>query len=213
MDTWLVVDDHPAICFAVKAILHSPGNNTVLTATNGMTALSQIKEKMPSLVILDIMLNKMDGLQILHYIRQIDPCIKVIVYTSLSEDLYAERALRAGASAFFSKDLEISQLAPLCQTVLLGYSCFPHTALSSLLVSSTAGDKTDNVLAQLSDRELTVLRYLSSGLSNKEIADRLLLSNKTISTYKARLMGKLNVTDVSTLADILHTYKSQQSNG
>ncbi|MGX5011163.1 response regulator [Enterobacter asburiae] len=213
MDTWLVVDDHPAICFAVKAILHSPGNNTVITATNGMTALSQIKEKMPSLVILDIMLNKMDGLQVLHHIRQIDPHIKVIVYTSLSEDLYAERALRAGASAFFSKDSEISQLASLCHTVLSGYSCFPEAALATLLASSTMGDKTDNVLAQLSDRELTVLRYLSSGLSNKEIADRLILSNKTISTYKARLMGKLHVTDISALADILHAHKGPESNG
>lgn len=205
MGPWLIVDDHPAICFAVKAILSPLGNDSILTATNGLDALARIKENTPQLVILDIMLNKMDGLQILQHIRQVDSDIKVVVYTSLPAESYAERALRAGASGFFNKDQDISQLAPLCQLVLQGYACFPQTTLQPLL---SAPIHNENILARLSDRELTVLRYLSAGLSNKEIADRLILSNKTISTYKTRLMEKLKVNHTEELVDLfLHQDK------
>ncbi|WP_431225068.1 response regulator [Serratia sp. L9] len=201
MRTWLIVDDHPAICFAVKAILSPLGSNAILTATNGLAALAKIKEEAPQLVILDIMLNKMDGLQILQHIRQLDSSIKVVVYTSLPAESYAERALRAGASGFFNKDQDISQLAPLCQLVVQGYSCFPQATLLPLL---NAPIQYDNTLARLSDRELTVLRYLSEGLSNKEIADRLILSNKTISTYKTRLMEKLKINSSEELVAFFH---------
>jgi two-component system response regulator EvgA len=201
MISWLIVDDHPAICFAVKAILSSLNNDSIQTATNGLDALARIRENTPQLVILDIMLNKMDGLQILQHIRQVDSAIKVVVYTSLPTENYAERALRAGASGFFNKDQDISQLAPLCQLVLQGYACFPQTTLIPLL---SAPLKNENTLALLSDRELTVLRYLSEGLSNKEIADRLILSNKTISTYKTRLMEKLKISSTEDLVAFFH---------
>lgn len=201
MGAWLIVDDHPAICFAVKAILSSLGNDSILTATNGLDAMARIRENTPQLMILDIMLNKMDGLQILQHIRQVDSAIKVVVYTSLPAESYAERALRAGASGFFNKDQDIIQLAPLCQLVLQGYACFPQTTLMPLL---NAPQKNENNLALLSDRELTVLRYLSEGLSNKEIADRLILSNKTISTYKTRLMEKLKISCTEDLVAFFH---------
>lgn len=100
MDTWLVVDDHPAICFAVKTMLAQLGDNVIITANSGTEALAKIKESRPGMVILDIMLNKMDGLQVLQRIRQLDSAIKVIVYTGLPAENYAERAMRAGARGF-----------------------------------------------------------------------------------------------------------------
>ncbi|CAI1052984.1 response regulator transcription factor [Serratia quinivorans] len=206
MHTWLIIDDHPAICFAVKAILAPLGNNSIITATNGMVALAKIKELQPQLVILDIMLNKMDGLQILQHIRQMNSSIKVIVYSSLPAEIYAERVWRAGACGFFSKEQDLSQLAPLCQVVLQGYHCFPQGTFTSLLNAPT---QNEDIMDRLSDRELTVLRYLSEGLSNKEIADRLLLSNKTISTYKTRLMDKLKVQGADGLANFLHNKNSR----
>ncbi|CAI1815136.1 Virulence factors putative positive transcription regulator BvgA [Serratia quinivorans] len=208
MHTWLIIDDHPAICFAVKAILAPLGNNSIITATNGMAALAKIKELQPQLVILDIMLNKMDGLQILQHIRQMNGSIKVIVYSSLPAEIYAERVWRAGACGFFSKEQDVSQLVPLCLLVLQGYHCFPQGTFSSLL---NAPAQNEDLMDRLSDRELTVLRYLSDGLSNKEIADRLLLSNKTISTYKTRLMDKLKVQGADGLANFLHNKKSRRN--
>ncbi len=203
MSTWLIVDDHPAICFAVKAILAPLGDNTIISTTDGISALSQIKEKQPQLVILDIMLNKMDGLQILQHLRQLEIPSKVIIYTSLPAETYAERALRAGACGFFGKNQDISQLAPMCQLVLQNYHCFPSFITESLLISSTPEIQDKNALAKLSDRELTVLRYLSDGFSNKEIADKLILSNKTISTYKSRLIEKLQLSKPEDLITFL----------
>uniref|UniRef100_UPI0035C6B291 response regulator n=1 Tax=Serratia quinivorans TaxID=137545 RepID=UPI0035C6B291 len=208
MHTWLIIDDHPAICFAVKAILAPLGNNSIITATNGMAALAKIKELQPQLVILDIMLNKMDGLQILQHIRQMNSSIKVVVYSSLPAEIYAERTWRAGACGFFSKEQDLSQLVPLCQVVLQGYHCFPKGTFTSLLNAPT---QNEDLMDRLSDRELTVLRYLSEGLSNKEIADRLLLSNKTISTYKTRLIDKLKVQGADGLTNFLHN-KNSRSN-
>ncbi|EXU77361.1 response regulator transcription factor [Erwinia mallotivora] len=198
----VVIDDHPAICFAVKTLLAPLAQSEIRTATNGITALACIKQHQPELVILDIMLDKMDGLQILQHIRQLTPGVQVIVYTSLPADIYAPRALRAGASAFFNKEADIRQLIPLCQLVLQGYACFPQTTLAQKKESASAASEEDP-LALLSDREMTVLRYLATGMSNKEIADRLLLSNKTISTYKRRLLDKLQQESTAGLADLL----------
>lgn len=195
----VVIDDHPAICFAVKALLAPLTENEIRTATSGITALTCIKKHQPNLVILDIMLNKMDGFQVLRHIRQLMPDVQVVVYTSLSADIYAARALRAGAAAFLSKEADIRQLVPLCQLVLQGYVCFPQNTLTTK-TACVAGAPENDPLSLLSDREVTVLRYLASGMSNKEIADRLLLSNKTISTYKRRLLDKLKEDSIAGLA-------------
>ncbi|AVJ19192.1 DNA-binding response regulator [Serratia sp. MYb239] len=210
MDTWLVVDDHPAICFAVKTMLAQLGDNVIITANSGTDALAKIKEHRPGMVILDIMLNKMDGLQVLQRIRQLNSAIKVIVYTGLPAENYAERAMRAGARGFFHKDQDISQLVPLCQLVLQGYACFPYDAVTPLF---NTAERNSNALARLSDRELTVLRYLSEGLSNKDIADRLLLSNKTISTYKSRLIEKFNGKSLEEVYALLNEQGSTENNG
>lgn len=216
MGTWLVIDDHPAICFAIKAILTPLGDNTIISASDGISALAQIKEKQPQLIILDIMLNKMDGLQILQHLEQLEIPSKVIIYTSLPAETYAERAWRAGACGFFGKDQDISQLALICQLVLQNYHCFPDAITKSLLRPSSPNEHDKSALTKLSDRELTVLRYLSDGLSNKEIADRLILSNKTISTYKSRLMEKLKLSKPEDLVSFLnhldiseHSYEDQ----
>lgn len=202
MPVILVIDDHPAICFAVKAILAPLAENSIHTAASGASALSAIKAHRPDLVILDIMLSRMDGFQLLQHLRRQGLELRVIVYTSLPTETYAARAMRAGAAAFFNKAADIRQLLPLCQLVLQGYSCFPHATLAPLLAAPAAPKEADP-LASLSDRELTVLRYLTSGMSNKEIAARLLLSNKTISTYKRRLLDKLQQEDVASLRALL----------
>lgn len=203
MPVILVIDDHPAICFAVKTLLAPLADNAIHIATSGTAALACVKEHQPDLVILDIMLNKMDGLQVLQHLRQLLTDVRVIVYTSLPADTYAPRALRAGAAAFFSKDAEIRQLMPLCQLVLQGYDCFPRTTLSALRTATAQVGEQHDPLARLSDREVTVLRYLASGMSNKDIAARLLLSNKTISTYKRRLLAKLDLSNVDDLAALI----------
>lgn len=191
----IVVDDHPAICFALKAILSKNPNFHISTANDGVTAIALVKKLAPSLVILDIALSKMDGLEILQRMRRHNSTVKVLILSGQNSELYAERACRGGANGYLSKGEDLGHLPTLCDLILAGYSCFPSFLMTSLIVATQAPGGTP--LQKLSDREITVLRYLAAGLSNKEIATRLLLSNKTISTYKMRLMEKLNITDSS----------------
>ena len=189
----IVVDDHPAICFALKAILGKNPDFHISTANDGVTAMALLKERAPSLVILDIALTKMDGLEILQRMRRHDSTVKVLILSGQNSELYADRAFRAGANGYFSKDEDLSHLPTLCNLILAGYRCFPTFLLTRLM--ATAQVPGSSPLEKLSDREITVLRYLAAGLTNKEIAGRLLLSSKTISTYKTRLMEKLNIKD------------------
>lgn len=202
MPVIVIVDDQPAICFAVKAMLKPLAGNAIHTANSGANACASIRKHQPDLVILDILLNKMDGLQLLQQLSRQAFTLRAIVYSSLPPEIYASRAMRAGAAAFFSKDADIRQLVPLCQLVLQGYGCFPQSTLATLINTPAALPENDP-LAALSDRELIVLRYLVSGMSNKEIASRLLLSNKTISTYKRRLLDKLQQDSIEGLRALL----------
>lgn len=204
----LVVDDHPAICFALRAILEKNPQYHVLTATDGISATALLKEKSPALVILDIALAKMDGLEILHRLRRYNSKIKALVLTGQSSEMYAERAFRAGANGFLSKDDDLGHISAVCNLILSGYSCFPTFLLDGLgLAPQTSGRP---ALEKLSDREITVLRYLAAGLTNKEIATRLLLSNKTISTYKTRLLEKLNIRDIHEMQALLEQTQDPQ---
>lgn len=202
----LVVDDHPAICFALKAILSNIPEFHVSTASDGIAALALVHKKSPQLVILDIALAKTDGLEILHRIHHHDDKIKVLMLSGQNSELYAERACRAGAMGYLSKDEDLSYLPTVCNLMLAGYSFFPAFLMSRLAVPPQNDTRTP--LEKLSDRELTVLRYLAAGLTNKEIATRLSLSNKTISTYKTRLQQKLNVSHIADMQKFLDETKS-----
>lgn len=204
----LVVDDHPAICFALKAILEKNPQFHILTAADGVSAMALLKEKSPALVILDIALAKMDGLEILQRLRRYDSTIKALILTGQSSEIYAERAFRAGASGFLSKDDDIGHISTVCDLILNGYSCFPTFLLDRLNLMPQNCDRPP--LEKLSDREITVLRYLAAGLTNKEIATRLLLSNKTISTYKTRLLEKLNIRDIHEMQALLEQTQDPQ---
>jgi len=108
--------------------------------------------------------------------------------------------MKAGAAGYISKLNDLSELVKAIKAVMGGYTFFPNLASSS--VRRSDAETTDLELIQkLSDRELMILQQLSQGLSNKEIADTMLLSNKTVSTYKTRLIEKLNVKSVVYLAD------------
>lgn len=201
----LIVDDHPAICFALKAMLEKDGLFEVESAGDGIRAMAVVKEKAPDLLVLDISLARMDGMEILTRVKQYNPAIKVLILTGQPAEIYAPRTLRAGADGFLSKDYDLARIAPICQQILDGYCCFPAFCLKALSCD-TGGDDQHNLLNKLSDREMAVLRYLLEGKTNKEIADLLLLSNKTISTYKTRLFEKTGTNDINKLKELLlHT--------
>ncbi|MDM0011583.1 response regulator transcription factor [Variovorax sp. J22P168] len=201
MHTVIVVDDHPAIRLAVRSALEATGNIKVIGESNdGPSALAAIRELRPDLVILDLDLPRLSGLDLIDRVRKSQPATRLLVLSAQQESIFASRTVQAGANGFMSKSENMAAVVQAVQTVLAGYSMFPSSALSARAGSGTAASG-DALLNTLSDRELTVLQYLARGLSNKEIAETLLISNKTISSYKTRIFEKLGISTLVELVD------------
>ncbi|MEA1064374.1 response regulator transcription factor [Erwinia sp. HR93] len=197
MNSVLLVDDHPAICFALKVLLEQNGDFAV-TSSSGESLLAQIHRDTPELLILDLDLKSADGLDLLPRIKHHYPSLKVLIFTNQPAHIYATRTLQAGADGFINKSLPLPMVESLCHLILAGYQCFPNGVMAELN-EPYLGQDAQQVLARFSDREIAVLNYLKQGKTNKEIADRLMLSNKTISTYKARIMKKSGIDDLEQL--------------
>lgn len=196
----IVVDDHPFIRSAVKMLLRNEKFELVAEADNGADAVRLVREHAPELVVLDINIPKLDGLEVISRISALGLSSKILVLTSQPELLYSMRCMRAGAAGFISKTNDLEELVKAIKVIMSGYTFFPNLATSSVRLSDS--ETTDLQLIQtLSDRELTILQQLANGLSNKQIGEAMLLSNKTISTYKSRLIEKLKVKSVVYLAD------------
>lgn len=187
----LIVDDHPVILMAVAILLERAGYEVCAQTDNGIDALRLTRELAPDVVVLDIGIPRLDGLEVIRRLNGLDNPPRVLVLTSQSAEAFAMRCMQAGAAGFASKQDELGKLVDTIKGVLSGYTCFPHMVLNSLRKGKQPADESE-LLQRLSDREMMVLQQLSRGLTNKQIADGMLLSNKTISTYKTRLLQKLN---------------------
>ncbi|MGU9808766.1 response regulator [Pseudomonas sp. LF052] len=197
----LVVDDHPFIRTALRTLVSEEGYEVVGETDNGVDAISQVRQLTPDLVLLDITMPRLDGIAVIERIRALEVNTRIIVLTSLSSEHYAARCISAGASGFISKTDELSVLAQAMKTVMKGYVYYPETVVAFSRKRALAVDEA-LLIASLSNRELSVFQQLSRGMSNKDIAQNILLSSKTVSCYKARLLAKLNVKSVVDLADI-----------
>lgn len=131
------------------------------------------------------------------------PETKIILYTSVSEQMYAPIAIKAGVSAYVSKKAELKELESILLKVVEGTVVLSESIKKNIALLNK-GKKADRLFKKLSTREIEVLRYLNDGKKNKEIAQILGLDEKTISTYKLRLLAKLNVTN---LVDLLKKAK------
>ncbi|WP_375056782.1 response regulator [Zobellella sp. DQSA1] len=199
MPNILIVDDHPVIRLAVRQQLEHCGYQVVAEAGSGTEAIQQARAHAVDLVILDISLPKLDGLEVIGRLRAQGGGAKVIVFTAQSGQHVVARCMRAGAMGFVSKDNELDTLGNAARMVLAGYSFFPYVE-GATLESVTAGEE-HALIERLTDREMTVLRQLALGKSNKQIAEAMLISNKTVSTYKTRVMQKLSADSLVELVE------------
>ncbi|QEM80408.1 response regulator transcription factor [Halomonas binhaiensis] len=195
----VVVDDHPMIRLAVSFSLDNHGIKVVGESDNGADAIQLIKVQKPDLAILDIGIHGLDGLAVIRRIQALDNPSRVLVLTSYPPEIYAMRSYLAGASGFVSKDKDMSILVSGVKTIIGGYTFFP--SLSSDPSDAPCNSECD-LIKLLSNRELMVFNKLLKGMSNKEISQSMLLSNKTISTYKVRIFDKLGVSNMIELYDL-----------
>nr|WP_314877733.1 response regulator transcription factor [uncultured Pseudomonas sp.] len=201
MQSVFIVDDHPVIRLAVRMLLENQGYKIVGESDNGVDAMQLIRETRPDLVILDIAIPRLDGLEVLARFQSMALPMKVLVLTAQSPALFAIRCMHSGASGYVCKQEDLSELISAIKAVLAGYNYFP----SQVLQGETECNKSEiSLFRQVNDRELMVLQLFAQGRSNKEIASGMFLSNKTVSTYKKRLMQKLRV---GTLVDLIDVAK------
>lgn len=200
MSKVLVVDDHPFIRASVCMQLRQDQHEVVGQADNGVDAVRLARECSPDIVILDLLIPGLDGLEVISRIKGLERPCKLLVLTSQPAENYSLRCMKAGASGFVSKTDDLVALSKAVVAVLSGYTFFPAVALSTVNRRELEDDEAQSI-ARLSDRELVILQQLAKGMSNKAIGEAMLLSNKTISTYKARLIEKLKVASLIDLAD------------
>lgn len=189
----VIVDDHPIIRGTLGAVLHAdPELDLIGECGDGEDGLKLIQNERPDLVILDLDLPRLDGLSIIRRIRAQNLKTCILVLSAKSEQVMAGYTRSAGANGYVSKGREISELITALKTILFGYDCFPADTTDALSA---------NGLKSLSAREVEVLQHLARGASNRDIASRLFLSDKTVSTYKSRIQEKLGLSSLAALIE------------
>lgn len=200
MHSVLIVDDHPVILLAVRVLLEKHGMRVVGEADNGLDAVHMVRELTPQVVVLDIGIPKLDGFSVITRIKALNVRSEILILTSQPADSVCRRCIQLGARGFINKEEGLDKLVTAIKAVDAGYTFFP--TLTSDSVSSSDQQTELKQIQSLTDRELTVLQHLAMGYSNKQISEKLFLSNKTISTYKTRLLQKLSVNSLVDLAEL-----------
>lgn len=199
MHSVLIVDDHPVILLAVGVLLEKHGMRVVGEANNGLDAVRLVRELTPQVVVLDIGIPKLDGFSVITRIKALNVRTEILILTSQPADSVCRRCIQLGARGFINKEEGLDKLITAIKAVDAGYTFFPSLASDSV---SSADQLTElKQIQSLTDREFTVLQYLAHGFSNKQISEKLFLSNKTISTYKTRLLQKIGVASLVDLAE------------
>lgn len=196
----LIADDHSLIRSAIKLLLQNQGYDVVAEAENGVETLQLARTHQVDLIILDVFMPGLDGLEVITRLRSVGLTTRVLVLTSQSAQFYSHRCMKAGAAGFISKTQGLNDVLRAVKVIQDGYTFFPNLSMSSVR-NSDATQSDQDLIARLSARELSILQQLARGLSNKQIASDMILSSKTISTYKARLIEKLNMKSVVSLAE------------
>jgi len=197
----LIADDHAVVRQGLKQILgDTPEMAVAGEATNGQEVLDKVRAEAWDVVVLDISMPDRSGLDILKELQSERPKLPVLVLSMYSEDQFAVRVLKAGASGYLTKDSAPDELVKAIRKVVSG-GTYVSAFLAEKLAFEIGIDSNKLPHEALSDRELQVLRLIAAGKSVKEIAAELYLSVKTVSTYRARLLIKMNL---ETNAELIH---------
>ena len=197
----LIADDHSIVRQGLKQIISDTSNMTVIDeAANGQEVLDKIESQQIDVLILDLNMPGKSGLEILKQIKKIRPKLPILVLTIYPEDQYAFRVLKAGASGYLTKESAPSELINAIEKVAHGGKYVTPSLAEKLAVYLEVNSDKPLYLT-LSDREFQVMRQIASGKTLKEIAEKLCLSVKTISTYRARILEKMKM---KTNAEITH---------
>lgn len=198
----LLADDHALVRAGLRELVQKiPGVEVVAEASNGRQALELIQAHNPDLVLLDIGMKELNGLEVAERTTRDHRTVKVLILSMHANEEYVMRALRAGASGYMLKDSATAELRLAIDAVLSGKTYLSPTISRSVIDSylHRTGSGKKAALEQLTPRQREVLQLIAEGNSNKEIAANLNLSAKTVETHRAQLMERLDIYDVAGL--------------
>lgn len=195
--TVLLVDDHAVVRQGVRAFLMTQADiQVVAEAGSGVEAVTIAESLAPDVVLMDLMMPEMDGVEATRRVKQVSPRSQVIVLTSYHTDEHIFPAIRAGALSYLLKDVQPEMLADAIRKAARGEATL-HPRVASRVVQELHGARLDssNPFTLLSERELEVLQLIANGMSNQAIADHLVLSEKTVKSHVSNILSKLHLSD------------------
>ncbi|HPH97314.1 MAG TPA: response regulator transcription factor [Anaerolineaceae bacterium] len=195
--TVMLVDDHEIVRSGVRGFLDTqPDLEVVAEAGSGMEAIKLAQEYVPDVILMDLMMPGMDGVEAIWRVRRVSPRSQVVVLTSFHDDAHVFPAIKAGALSYVLKDISPEDLAETVRAAAHGEAVL-NPRVAARLVLEMRGEKTPgvNLFTELSEREQEVLKLVAEGLSNAEIADKLVLSEKTVKGHVSNILNKLHLVD------------------
>lgn len=195
--TVVLVDDHKIVRQGVKGYLDMlPDIDVVGEAASGQEAVDLALSLAPDVMLMDLVMPGMDGVESTRAVKQVSPRTQIIVLTSYHQDEHIFPAIRAGALSYILKDVDPADLAEAIRLAAYGEAVL-HPRVAARLVEEVHGARhaTVNPFTELSDRELEVLKWIADGLSNGQIAEKLVISERTVKNHVSNILGKLHVGD------------------
>ncbi len=190
----LIADDHPIVRHGLAAVLEQEEDISVVgQAGNGYEATDQAKKLRPDIVLMDMQMPEMDGVEAIRLIKEEAPDIGIIILTTYDTDDYIFRGIEAGARAYLLKDSPPEEVLRAIRTVYNGESLIQPRVASKLLDRVSQLSHTPAPETGLSSREIEVLQLMATGISNKEIAGSLVIGESTVKTHLVHIFNKLGV--------------------
>ena len=193
----LLVDDHAMVRQGVRAFLVTqPDIAVVGEAASGEEAVKLAEQHVPDVILMDLIMPNMDGVEATRRVKQVSPRSQIVVLTSYHEDEHIFPALKAGALSYILKDVSAEELADAVRKAAAGEAVL-HPRVAARVIKELQGRREDvlNPFTELSERELEVLKLIADGMSNGEIAARLVLSEKTVKGHVSNILSKLQLAD------------------
>ena len=194
----LLVDDHPVMRFGLAQLVNLEDDLTIIgEAGTAAEAMKILESSEPDLAVVDLTLPDKSGIELIKDAKAVRPALAILVVSMHDENLYAERALRAGAKGYIMKEEAAEKLIEAIQTVLAG-GVFVSPNMSQRIVEMFSGggsSKAATPLEKLSDRELEVFEHIGRGLGSKEVAEKLNVSPRTVDAHRAHIKEKLGIRD------------------
>ncbi len=193
----MIVDDHEVVRKGVRAYLEStPDFRVVGEAASGREALELVATLVPDVILMDLIMPDMDGIETTRAIKKISPRSQIVVLTSFHEDAHIFPALKAGAISYLLKDVKMEDLAAALQRAARREVTFHPVVAARVLHSIRREDPTEELLyAELTERELEILKLIANAQTNSQIAEQLVISEYTVKGYVSNILSKLHLSD------------------